>query len=305
MNMPMRWAHVTRATWTCAVACIVAACGPGLEGTGSLEVVVEAEGSITGGIAAAPPTGGFADGWSIAYERFLVNVGHVSIAASQGLAAVVPAVWADGDRVFDLTSTTAHTMFLVNDTPATRYDRVSFRSVPTSAGTTFEDSISPGDRAAMLGASTWITVVAARGAERVRIDWRFADAFEYHDCEGPPDRPGSGTVVSPGARTTLRLTFHGDHWFWQSLGVEGSTVRFDPIAHADTAVPPYHGNGDGETTLEELAEVLLADVPAADGEFNPEGRPVSTLADFMRWTSGTNGHIDGDGVCVARTLPTP
>ncbi len=299
MNRPMRvWA------WA-SVAMAIAACGPGFEGTGSLEVRVDAEEAITGGLSAAPPAGGFTDGWSIAYERYLVDVGHVRIASSRGDTVAVPVAFSEGDRVFDLTSTSAHPMFLVTDALAARYDRVSYRSVAATATTTFEDTIPPGDRAAMVGASTWITAVATRGAERVRIDWRFADSYEYHDCEGPPDRPGLGVVVSPGARTALHLTIHGDHWFWQSLGVDGSSVRFDPIAHADTARSPYRGNGDGVTTLDELDAVLLADVPAADGEFNPEGRPVSTLADFMRWTAGTNGHIDGDGVCVSRALPTP
>ncbi|MEI8254240.1 MAG: hypothetical protein WCJ30_01060, partial [Deltaproteobacteria bacterium] len=287
------------------LAAIAPACGPGFEGAGSLEVRVHAEESITGGLPAAPPAGGFEDGWSLVYERYLIDVGHVRIASSRGDAVAVPAAFSEGDRVFDLTSTAGHSMFLLSDTPALRYDRVSYRTVPASAATTFEDTVSSADRTAMLGASTWITAVATRGAERVRIDWRFTEAYEYHDCEGPPDRPGLGAVVSPGARTTLNLTIHGDHWFWQSLGVDGSPVRFDPIAHADTSLPPYRGNGDGETSRDELAAVLLADVPVADGEFNPAGRPVSTLGDFMRWTTGTNGHIDGDGVCVSRTLVAP
>ena len=56
-------------------------------------------------------------------------------------------------------------------------------------------------------------------------------------------------------------------------------------------------------TLLELDAVSLVDVPARDGTFNPAGRPVTTLGDFMRASTGTNGHIDGDGICQSRPLP--
>jgi hypothetical protein len=287
-------------------ALLLAGCGP-VVGEGALQVVVEAEGTITGGIPAATANaqGGFADGWSLVYERYYIDLGSVHIAATQSDTVAIPSDAAQGDRVFDLTHPGTHPFFTVTNVPAHRYDQVSYRSVPASATTTFEDTIPPADQAAMIGASTWITAVATRGSESIRIDWRFTNAFEYHDCEGPPDIPGLGTVVASGGTSTLRFTIHGDHWFWQMLGVDGSPVRFDPIAHADTNTYPYRGNGDGESSLDELSAVLLADVPPADGEFNPEGRPISTIADYMRWTTGTNGHIDGDGVCASRVLSMP
>lgn len=292
-------------------AAVFASLGAGCSGVGAtggtLVVSVEAESTVLGGIPAASAQNGgegFADGWSLAYERFYVSIGAVRVAASAGDAVTVPAD-AQGDRVFDLRASGPHVLFSADDVAAHRYDQVSFRSVPAGAATTFEDTIPSDDRAAMNGVSTWITATATRGTERIRIDWKFDRGFEYRDCEGPTDRPGLGTVVASGGTTSLRITIHGDHWYWQALGVEGSPTRFDAIAHADGNTLPYRGNGDGETTLDELGVVLLADIPATDGTYDPAGRPVTTLADFMRWTTGTNGHIDGDGVCASRSASVP
>jgi hypothetical protein len=291
----------TVSAWlTCA-----SGCGGVAPTSGTLSVFVEAEDTITNGIPAASGTGeGFADGWSLAYERFYVSVGAVQITATNEGSVTAPPI-ATGDRVFDLRATGPHEFFTVTDVAARRYDQVSYRSAPVSSATTFEDTIPAADRDAMQGSSTWITAVATRGSERIRIDWKFREGFEFHDCEGPPNRPGLGTVVASGGTSTLHLSIHGDHWYWQTLGVEGSPVRFDPIAHADSTAGPYRGNADGEVTLDELAAVLLADVPAEDGVFDPAGRPVSTIAGFMRETTGTNGHIDGDGVCASRSVPAP
>ena len=184
---------------------------------------------------------------------------------------------------------------------ARRYSQVGFRNAAASAATRFSQSIPMADRAAMMGVSTWVTGVATRAGRTVRFDWQFREGWEYSGCEGPASRPGPGTVVREGGVTPLRISIHGEHYYWQSLGESGAS-RFDVIANADTANAPYQGNGDGLVTLDELDRVGLASIPAADGQFTPNGRPVTTLGDFMRWTTGTNAHIDGDGVCRGRRI---
>jgi hypothetical protein len=281
----------------------LASCGAG--GSGTLNVVVEAEDTITDGIPASTAVGttGFADGWTLRYEFFYVDVGRVAIADAQNNRVEVPTTFAGGDRVFDLRAAPTTAMFTVTDVPPRRYDRVSYRSVPVSATTTFADGIPAEHRAMMQGYSMWFRATATKGTRTIRLNWMFRDGYEYADCAAPEGTPGLGVVVTQGGTTTARLTIHGDHWYWQTLGMEGSPTRFDPIANADTTTGPYRGDGDGETTLAELDAVTLADVPPADGTFDPAGRPVTTLGDYMRATTGTLGHLDGDGVCASRPAP--
>lgn len=287
-----------RAQWLAAVISL-SACAPS---EGTLRVLVEAEDTIVNGIPAqmGSSSEGFEDGWSLTFERFYVNVGQVTIADSQGHQVSVPMAFASGDRVFDLKRSPQTELFTVTRVPARRYERVSYLSLPAGP-TTNMDAVPAEDRPGMMGVSTWITAVARKPGRRdIRIDWKFTDGWEYFDCQGPEDRPGPGTVIAEGGTTTLRITMHGDHWFWQRFAQEGSPTRFDPIANADTMMGPYRGNNDGQTTLEELDMVPIALVPPADGAFNVGGRDITTLGEYMRASTGTNGHIDGDGVCRSR-----
>jgi hypothetical protein len=280
------------------VVLVTAACAPG---TGGLQLVAEGEATITSGIAARTTPGGdgFEDGWSLQYERFYVSIGGITVRDQTGAQVALPGA-ANGDRVLDLRRSVPGVLAEAPMAAARRYDRVGYFTRPVTSATTFVETIPSADRDAMRGVSTWITATATRGARRVRIDWQFREAWEFYDCQRPEGMAGEGVVVREGPTTTLRVSVHGDHWYWQTLGAEGSATRFDPIANADTMAGPYRGNGDGEVTLDELAAVSLADVPAVDGAFNPSGRPVSNLADYMRQTTGTIGHIDGDGVCRSR-----
>ncbi|MBI5515717.1 MAG: hypothetical protein HY909_18185 [Deltaproteobacteria bacterium] len=272
--------------------------GPG-QAPGTLRVVLEAEETITQGIPARVGTSGegVQDGWALTYTRFWVVLGRVELSSAAGARVVVPTAWATGSRVVDLRAGTQDAFTVQGVAPA-RYDRVSYESRPADASTEYPAGASMADRQAMLGSSTWIEVTATRGARSVRLSWRFSEGWRYSDCEGPETRPGRGFVAASGGATVLALSIHGDHWWWQTLGQEGSPVRFDPIANADTAMAPYAGNGDGEVTLEECERVGLAQIPPADGVFNPLGR-ATTLGGFLRESTGTNGHIDGDGVCAA------
>ncbi len=277
--------------------------GGGGGGGGTLRVELEAEDTVTEGIgpAAMGSAQGFADGWTLRFERFLVSIGGIAVADEGGAAMAVPASWASGHQVFDLRNGSGTELFTLPSVEARRYSRVSFESRVVGGETRFAERVSMTERVGMQGASLWLTAVATRGPRTVRIDWKFREGWGYRECQGPEGRPGAGTVVREGGVTPLRLTIHGDHWVWLNLGESGG-ARFDAIANADTMAAPYRGDGDGTVTLEELDRVPLASVPAADGSFNPNGRPVTTLGDFMRWSTGTLGHIDGDGVCGARRL---
>ena len=55
---------------------------------GSVQVFVEAEASITGGLAAGMGEEDIADGWSVMYDEFLVTVGNVRAARTDTMAAL-------------------------------------------------------------------------------------------------------------------------------------------------------------------------------------------------------------------------
>lgn len=285
--------------WCLGLLVAAAGCAPG---EGTLQATMESEESIVDGIgpAVAGRPGGMADGWTLRYERFYINLGYFRVADEDGAAVAIPAEYAAGEQVYDLRNELGAVLFTVPAT-ARRYGQVGFRNAATGAATRFSARIPMADRAAMMGVSTWVTGVATRSGRTVRFDWQFREGWEYSGCEGPASRPGPGTVVREGGVTPLRISIHGEHYFWQSLGESGAS-RFDVIANADTNTAPYQGNGDGLVTLDELDRVGLASIPAADGQFTPNGRPVTTLGDFMRWTTGTNAHIDGDGVCRGRRI---
>ncbi len=276
-----------------------AGCAPG---EGTLQATLESEESIVDGIGAAVAgrPGGITDGWTVRYERFYMNLGHFRVADEDGAAVAVGPEQASGEQVYDLRGEVGTVLF-VAPAEARRFGQVGFRSAPAGATTRFSAAIPMADRAAMMGVSTWVTGVATREGRTVRFDWQFREGWEYSACEGPPSRPGPGTVVREGGVTPLRISIHGEHYFWQNLGESGAS-RFDAIARADTMDGPYRGDGDGIVTLAELDRVALASIPEADGRFAPNGRPVTTLGDFMRWTTGTNAHIDGDGVCRGRRI---
>src|SRR5690606_14184262 len=91
--------------------------------------------------------------------------------------------------------------------------------------------------------------------------WGFATNTAYDDCSAElSGKVADGVVVPEGGVDAVELTIHGDHFFYDDLQSPDAALRADHLADADA-------DGDGEITLEELAQVELAAIPAEKGPF--------------------------------------
>ena len=148
----------------------------------------------------------------------------------------------------------------------------------TSVGSTFYDSarfvIAPADSDSVhaIGSLTC-------GADTVTFDWSFDTATTYV-CE-PED-----LNIPSGGEASTQLTIHGDHFFYDGLEADDAVVRGQAIVDADA-------NADGEVTLDELAEVDVASIGYAVGQYSD----VTDLREFVTFLTRTLGHVDGEGHC--------
>jgi hypothetical protein len=239
--------------------------------------------------------GGFVDGWSLVYSRFMVVLGNITLAGAPGEGART----FERSVVFDHTGAGVKRVAAFDSLPAKHWEKVSYEIAPASASTERDDGVSDEDLAYMVdnGYSLHLVADATKGGASKHIDWSFALATRYVECKSDQDgKTESGVVVTNNGRADVQLTIHGDHPFYDRLqasstpGVETS-LRFDAIAAADK-------NDDDEVTLEELDDarfdVLL---------YDPSGIPgVTTLGSFVRALARTVGHYRGEGECEIERL---
>jgi hypothetical protein len=240
----------------------------------------------------ADPDGGFVDGWTLTYDRFLVNIGNIRVASSSGaVAASMP-----GSTLFD--NTVEGVKELVSfDVPSKAYDDVGYEIAPV----TDDAEIGPGafetDRTMMVenGYSVYLAGTATKEDVEKRFAWGFTIGTRYEECHSELDgRDTLGLVVTNGGTVEAQLTTHGDHPFYDRLQASSSAVatslRFDALAEADA-------DDDGEITLEELDEELI-DVL----RYNPSGLDASTYREFVTELVRTVGHFRSEGECTVRSL---
>lgn len=131
-----------------------------------------------------------------------------------------------------------------------------------------------------------------------------------------------GVQVSSSDTTTVQLTLHTDHAFWDTLNVEGTPLHFDPIAaQASTYGSPATA---GEVYIEDLAEVdvsafatrdgaplpwrsLVPDYTAPPGQmsYDVNGTSLSvpnSLPAYLAYSAASGGHLNADGECEVRNL---
>jgi len=162
----------------------------------------------------------FADGCSVVYDRFEVNLSEISLL--DGDSAVVGEV---PGGTFDMTTPGPQAVGEV-EVPATFYSTARF-------------VLSPGAGAAVRASGT-----LSCGGSDATFDWSFQTSTTYL-CE-----PADLSVPKSGSATT-ELTIHGDHLFYDGLEDPDAAVRGQAIFDADA-------DADGQVTLDELAAVPVA-----------------------------------------------
>lgn len=272
----------------------VAACGVGSAGTGELTIAIQAEDSITEGLAAGSGEEDLVDGWSVHFDRYVASFGDISLVPMRGGTPVVLAA----DLVVDLTTVPETGRIVHTGSLAEGRYAFSYAMPVVTAGQTRDASVSEEDFERMVreGCSYLIVGSAADGARRVDFDLCL-DARAEYDCASTEGM--EGIVVSAGA-TTAFLTVHGDHLFFNGFpsGDEGTIVRRGGLlALVDDAT-----GGDGLVDRDDLAASPIALLPRSEyvltGAPTVEGRVITDLALYARAQLSTQGHLDGEGECV-------
>ena len=238
----------------------------------------------------------FADGWSVEFEKVLVSIVDVRLAASDGDEAGV----AVDPIVADLHLGTPEGWRL-EGVPARRWDRFSYRFGAPTMDARRVNAVEDADLEAMVmgGHAFWIEGVARRDGQEVPFRWGLPVAVDNVRCVNGVDET-DGLVIGEGGLSEAELTVHLDHLFFDSLASKEPGMRFEAMA----AVA-----GEGPLTLEDLAAQSITDVRDAEGEpievegapliYDPGDTPLEArdLRGFVLAAARTMGHFQGEGHC--------
>lgn len=145
------------------------------------------------------------------------------------------------------------------------------------------------------------------------------------DLQAVGDEFPRGIQANANASTTVQLTIHTDHIFWDALNVEGTPLHFDPIAaRASTYGMP---DSPGVVTTADLVDADVTALTTRNGEVLPWRSVVSdytappgqmayatngtsfsvanSLASYLAYTAASGGHMNADGECEVRNDFTP
>lgn len=226
---------------------------------------------------------GFADGWSVKYSKFLIVFKDITVADAKGVVASKQ----PGAKAFDLTKKGPVEVYSAS-IPAAKYEQVSYVIAPDANVTA--GNVDDADLALLKTRNASLIVIgtATKGAVSKTFEWSFTLDTQYLDCE-KAEMGGKGVVLPVGNTTTVQLTVHGDHFFYDDLQSPDTKLRFEAIANADV-------NADNKVTLDELAAVSLTTLPANQYGTGSVSN-VKTLRDFVTALSRTVGHYEGEGEC--------
>jgi hypothetical protein len=259
-----------------AILCLsLAACGGGDDAPGMLSVSIYGEDLVEDGI----PADELVDGWEITFDRFLVSVGDVRVAA----AGEPPAIDDGAYRIFDLARSSGgdgHPLLAV-EVPGGFYEDLGYRIAPAAAAVAGNAEAADVDLMTGGGFSIYAEGVAVKDQVAKTFAWGFTGATRYGACE-------AGARVD-GGEAGVEITIHADHLFYDDLVAEEPNLAFDLKAAADDL-----GNADGIVSEEELAAIDIRDQARYQvGPFSD----VIDLWTFIDRQSATVGHVDGEGHC--------
>jgi hypothetical protein len=131
-------------------------------------------------------------------------------------------------------------------------------------------------------------------APSVSFEWGLSAESAFGPCEidGIP-----GVTTTSGATTTVAITIHGDHLFFNGFpeGSEGGVTRLAQwVADCDL-------NLDGTVTRTELLEIAPSDLNEIDDRFQLGGTPLTPLDNMLTYLEAqvlTQGHFQGEGECA-------
>jgi hypothetical protein len=268
-------------------------------GSGSVAFHTYGEDYIEQMIPADEPAGqeGFADGWSVKFDRFLVNIQNVSVKTASGSdAGGLP-----GSKVFNMVIPGNKPIVRLESVEAQAWDAVGYEIAPATAASELGEGAVQADKDTLVngGFSVFVEGTATKGTISKHIAWGFDLGTRYTECRSEQEgKDQLGIVVTKGQTAEVELTIHADHFFYDRLQASEdpsipTKIRFDAIAAADddSATP------DDEVTLEEL-EAKVLDVTLYD----PSGFSAANHRAFVESLVRTIGHFRGEGECTVSQI---
>ena len=162
----------------------------------------------------------------------------------------------------------------------------------------YAEAIAKGYAMLYVGMATYKAAPPAAGSvfakmpSKVAFRLGFKNPTSYVNCRNTDLKKVSGSYprgirTTPEDTTTVQITFHTDHTFWNRVDVDGTPLFFDALAaNAST----FGTSGDGLVTTEDLENVDIGDVRTRTGEVLPQR---SAVADHK--TSGAQVTYDANG----------
>jgi len=155
----------------------------------------------------------------------------------------------------------------------------------------------------------------------------FGIPAEYRNCHNPSigadaeDPANRGIQPSASGAVTAQATLHQDHSFWDTLEVEGTPLRFDPLAAraSNFGTTGSHAlvlsdlMGVNPTALKDRTNAPVGDRGTQTTGYDPSGSSpppaynlnsvsgVADFRDFFAYLTRGQGHLNADGECV--TIP--
>jgi hypothetical protein len=182
--------------------------------------------------------------------------------------------------------------------------------------------------------NTTIQAKFAALPKTVKFFFGWNDATSNINCQNSDFLTGTGLATrgiqaSPTGAYTAQITLHVDHVFWDKLLIEGTPLRFDPIAawapasSATTAVdlttilhkPLATTFGDGTTHLPDRGPYQGVSAYNTSDQADPtwvtlnlNGLPPANAPDiinFMAFSAPAQMHLNANGICyvVGQNVP--
>ena len=306
-------------------------CGDG-GGTGTLTVLLQAEDTITDGLASGMEGENIQDGWNVTFDKYIVAIGDIDVHLSKEekvdaeneevFVVDLAKVPADGLSLWTLEdleegSWEFHYSTTAASDGATHHDSVSqddYDQMVDNGWTYFVDgtlskeggvgeSCPPGDHPPVGGVDGDATLNDnVKGDDEdpcyEATNIRFTFGVTADTTFGPCGIDGkSGVSIVADETRTVAATIHGDHLFFNGFpeGDEGGIQRLAQwLADSDL-------NVDHTVTAQELETINISNLVEIDNErYQLGGSPIIPLSNmliYVRAQLKTQGHFQGEGEC--------
>jgi hypothetical protein len=267
-------------------------------GTGSIQIFVVPEDSITNGLKPGTELENVQDGWTITYDRYLVAIGNFRARRTD-----------TGDTLSDSTiyvldlkgaPTSGYVAKELTDVAAVRWDKFGYDIPNAKPGAVPLAPTTQADADLMIanGYSVYFEGSGMKEGKTVSFKWGFAAGTAFDDCASADGVPGF--AVPAGGTVQVKPTLHGDHQYFDNVtqGVEITKRLAEWLAICDA-------DDSGELTLDELKRcdvVKALPQPPYDltGVKDEDRSGRLSVYDYVFSQMRTFGDFQGDGECPSR-----